>query len=134
MKDKLRLITNTGLGFEQIEDGNSIITSFISKFPDDRLGGYRKTFDDNKFPDPFFHSNFNWLMPVLDLIERLGYDTIIIRRCEKDVVTYSCKIKLQESKSDYVSNTISDYKITAIWDAVIKFCSSYEHKTETINI
>jgi len=123
-----KLMINADLGFEEIADGNRIIMDFINLNKEDKMGGFRNLYDNKNFPEPFFHSSMNWIMPVLDKIERMGFDTLIVRRREKGVVYYSCKIKKEDSTLDYVANTMATFKVTAIWHACIKFCSMPEHK------
>lgn len=128
----MALIVNIDLGFEEVQEGNRVITEFIKLFPDDKWGGFKNLYENKYFPEPYYHSAFQWLMPVVDKIERLGYDTSVVRKKTGDKVTYSCKIrKEQDDKAEFVANTVSDFKITAVWNAVIKFCSSYEHVVET---
>ena len=109
------------LSFEEIDIGNQIIADFI---------GLKKKGNIYKFPRGsegythlYFHSSFEWILQALDHIERLGYDTVIVRLNTVNNVQYSCKIREELLPSDNVlAHVISDHKVTAIWRAVITFC------------
>jgi hypothetical protein len=73
-------LTDTLLSFEEVEEGNKVICDFIHLEKQDTFSGYRYLYHGTNFTDVFFHSSFYWLAPVIDKIERLGYDTNIIGR------------------------------------------------------
>lgn len=74
------MIVNTGLGFQEITDGNEVIRKFIELEKQDTFGGFRYLYRGKESTDLFFHSSFEWQMPIIDCIERLGYDTAIVRK------------------------------------------------------
>ena len=126
------IMIDIDLGFEEVEANNLIIANFIKLHKGDAMGGKEYLYNNKEHSDLYFHSSFEWIMPVLDKIERLGFDTAIVRkRIDKDKVVYNCKIKIDtDEKAEMIANVISEYKITAVWRAVTKFVSQYEIKEE----
>jgi len=128
------LMKNMDQSFEEIEQGNAVIAKFMGLVKDDK-GLYKFAHMKTGYTDLYFHSNIEWLMPVLDKIERHGFDSVIIRMKVDDTVKYSCKIRKEkiDSKADSEAHVICDYKISAIWRTVITFCSKHEQLNEVVN-
>lgn len=91
-------------------DNNRLINAFL---------GYPYNMTDRGYPkEVLFHSNWEYLMPVVQKIEEMGYEVSITKaRCEiKD------KVNLQDGYYGYESlNT----KIEAVYAAVIEFIKHY---------
>jgi len=80
---------------------------------------------DNKeplFEYPHYHSDWNWLMPVVEKIESLGYDVIINGEW--------CNINSVELEDDICDISIKG-KINAVYLAIVEFIKWHnENKNE----
>lgn len=77
-----------------------------------------------------YHSSWDWLMPVVEKIESLGFWVKIMGHTSFDNKYKSCDIKKQKSKSDgdYLYNYEGDWmesKIESVWLAVVEFIKWY---------
>lgn len=128
------LMKNMDQGFEEIELGNAVIAKFMGLVKDDK-GLYKFSHMKMGYTDLYFHSNIEWIYPVLDKIERHGFDSAIMRMKIDDTVKYSCKIRKEkiDPKADSEAHVIDTCKITALWKAVVKFCSTHEQFNEVVN-
>jgi len=71
-----------------------------------------------KGSDLQYHTSWDWLMPVVDKIESLGYDTELVNRLD-DGGIYFC-INDSAVKASYGKT-----KIEATYDAVVEFIKTY---------
>lgn len=117
--------------FQWIIDGNQRIADYIKMFRDDKFGGKRYLWHGKEYTELFFHSDFNWIMPVVDLIERLGYDTSVIRKDVAGKITYSFKVK-KTGSTEYAVSIDGDSKISILWQGVVKFCETHPHEKPRI--
>lgn len=119
----MHTLVDTFLGDDEIIAGNTTIATFIKLNRNDSFGTYIFKYLDKEYYDLYFHSCIEWIYPVIDKIERMGYNTCISRLKVDSKVTYSCKIS-SETNPDESYEVHTDYKITAIWYAVVKFCQT----------
>lgn len=113
--------------FRVMED-NKLIAEFMGwterTDPTERWFGCFKTQDGvihkNTPLDPLlFHSDWNWLMDVVDKIESLNFSVEMNRQEEGD---YQCLIV----KKEIIVQTFSSNKMESVYQAVVKFIKWYE--------
>lgn len=85
------------------------------------------------FEDLEFNHSWDWLMPVVEKIENLGFWTKIQAHTSFDNLYKSCDIKKQKPRSDgdYLYNYEGDWiesKIEAVYNAVVEFIKFYNEK------
>jgi len=104
------LVQNGLLSAALSVDGNKLIAEFMKQWKG--VDCYRYGKDYYGFENLRYHLSWDWLMPVVEKIEGLGFTFII------DGVSAYCyeKGKIMEGKSG-----IAKTKIEAVWIAVIKF-------------
>lgn len=73
----------------------------------------------NKESDLWFHSSWNWLMPVVEKIESLGYPFWISKKTAG--ITYSEKV---DEESNKIFNQ-GETKKQAVYQSVVEFISWY---------
>lgn len=72
---------------------------------------------------PSYHSSWEWLMPIVERIEKEGYDVYIV----KD----RCIIQTANNVAPaFWKVTLGDNKIHAVWRAVIRFITKTEEGAE----
>ena len=69
-----------------------------------------------------YHDDWLWLMPVLDKIELLGFNTIVV--CRARVGYHICHIHNYSDLSDAISFK-SDNKLTTVYNCILKFITWY---------
>jgi len=115
-------LTNNDLSDEDILRGNMIIHNFVKQHRNDSFGGHINKFFNAGVSMLYFHASIDWIYPVVDKIERLGYNTTISRIKDESPLIYHCIIAKDRGEEGQLVHEISNYKITAIWNAVIEFC------------
>lgn len=118
----MNTLVDLDLSFEIILEGNTHILDFIKLDKKERYGGYMYLYLGREYTDLFFHSSMEWLFPVIDKLERLGYSIAIISSHEDGKLKQRCQI---HKGVDLISSVESDYKVTAIWTAVYNVCKLY---------
>ena len=76
-----------------------------------------------------YHCSWNWLMPVVEKIEELGFDTEISRGnqisnygCQScDIGKGFCYGDGEESVKESIAHNLTKIKIEAVYEAVVKF-------------
>ena len=115
-------LTNNDLSDEEVLRGNMIIHNFVKQHRNDPFGGHINKFLNAGVSMLYFHASIDWIYPVVDKIERLGYNTTISRVKDESPLIYHCIIAKEHVAEGRLVHEISNYKITAIWNAVIEFC------------
>ena len=126
---------------EEIVDGNRLIAEFMGKklqkgnFWSKMLGYADEFIIINGEPkwslsDIPYNSSYDWLMPVVEKIEKLGISTNIhyfagIKKHSYGMTT----ITYDSICSEYDLTNYSDSKIEAIYNSVIKFIKWYNKAT-----
>ena len=72
-----------------------------------------------------YHTSWDWLIPVVEKIELLGYVVIIQQR--------SCYIQSHDTRSVLSTAQLFDSKIQTVWTAVISFIQWYNSQSKTNN-
>lgn len=113
---------------QTIEEGNKLIAEFMewkidNSFPDkDRVYRNEKALElDTTFK---YHSSWEWLMPVCEKIESLGYYVSI----EKECCGISSPYPKEEERTGlcFIVNPITkESKILAVYEAVIQFITHH---------
>lgn len=110
---------------EQVANGNYSIAKFDDYLNRNQNPSIEYTDDEwlLKIADSMeYHSSWQWLMPVVDKIEKIGASVFI----QND----ACWIKPNFLKPKFTISNLSDNsKIEAVWLSVIEFINWYnEHK------
>jgi hypothetical protein len=104
--------------FVKYTDANKLIAEFMG---DDVLYGQLDYCTDMAFPfdDLHFHESWDWLMPVVEKIESLGYELIIAES--------RCKINhnTDHSIEEVINIDIIGSKIEATYQVVVEFINEY---------
>ena len=98
---------------EEILEGNELIAKFI---------GRNKSYDER---DRIYHydTSWDWLMPVVEKIESLGWDIEIIKN--------SCAIRCGNKPNRFFETlTICDLKMEAVWSSIVKFIKWYNQQVK----
>lgn len=115
---------------EEILEGNKIIAQFLTTNKDNPDSDefylpqhYEDNGDDWVYEnDLMFHKSWNWLMPVITKIHKLGYVTVFYgNHCEiidKDLFTH--KYDGEGFNVEYYSES-EDKLIDAVWNCVVEF-------------
>ena len=105
----------------QIVNDNKLIAEFMewkidNSFPDkDKVYRLGKRIElGNTFK---FHSSFEWLMPVVEKIESLGY--------EVSIISNECEIGTEGYKYTQISLVKDDNKLRCVYKAVVEFINYY---------
>jgi len=124
---------------KEILAGNNLIAKFVGMEPTnlpgffDTCGDYFNTnFTVGSVPydEAMFHSSWDWLMPVVEKIEKLLNDhhkiggTFVIENYGACVETYNYYINDNHLCSYYSER--GDTKIEGVWKTCVKFCKWYE--------
>jgi hypothetical protein len=108
-------------------ENNKLIAEFMGWTLDDKdLNSYRKL-NNNVFKYSLlsnfkYHTDWNWLMEVVDKIEGLGFSIEMNKQEETD---YQCLIT---KGYDIIFQTFSNIKIEAVYNACIEFIKWYNKK------
>lgn len=101
----------------KIEIGNSLIAEFME--------GYN---DMNRLGILYYDTRIEWIWPVLNKIESLGYDFVISRRgiqiWRRPAAGRSSATDLIIDE-DFLDDYIGEQKIKSIWDCCVSFISWY---------
>ena len=102
------------------EEGNKIIMIFM---------GIKTDLPSSALTICQYHSSWDWLMPVVEKIESLGYVTQIWGLWNKNY-TYSFSITQKGNLNIQVGRGISDHsKIESVYTGVIEFINWYNKNT-----
>lgn len=82
-----------------------------------KIGG---TFDDS-FPYAKYHSSWDWLMPVVEKIEAMGYAFNI---------TYTT-VSIMLNPYERIVYQVSDTKLEAIYQAILSFITFYNKNKQS---
>ena len=98
---------------------NKLIAEFMQK-GFEGFGLYDYNGCHYKVNELIFHSSWDWLMPVVEKIESIGYEfTIIESRCKVSNNT-------DHSTEDLFYIETNDSKINTTYQAVVKFINNYK--------
>jgi len=78
-----------------------------------------------KYHESKYHTEWNWLMPVVEKIESLGYDTELVNRLDEGG-NFFC------INDSIVPQTHAETKLEATYQAVVEFINQY-NKNESID-
>lgn len=73
-----------------------------------------------------YNTSWDWLMPVVDKIERLGYRTDIFKADDSD--THLCQVWTHHAERSQLVSTAKEWsrtKIEAVYGAVVQFIQWY---------
>ncbi len=127
---------------KEIKEGNKLIAEFCGLKPqsekDDRYFNcpdryYKYDIDEFKItntstPDSMlYHKDWNWLMPVLEIIESLGYTINII-----NLYSNEKQIRITNYLGYVCSDIKHDSKIIGIFLAVIDFIKWYNKQKDLL--
>jgi hypothetical protein len=108
-------------------ENNKIIAEFMGMKPHDinELDGFwTNTIKSHKFDSVMnlqFHSNWNWLMEVVEKIESLGYDVFI----------NTCVCRITDVGQDILEDIETfnnENKIQAVYNACVEFIKYYNER------
>ena len=120
---------------ENIIENNKIIAEFLDWEFDDLSETFEtpflklvepQAFGDEQFSCKLqdfeleFHSDWNWLMEVVEKIESLGYRI--------EIVKHICRIYLSNKETIIISENTP--KIEAVYNAVVEFIKWYNNKNK----
>lgn len=110
---------------EEILEGNKLIAEFMGYdyFKNHYIHRDSNTPIGNMFTEDKiqYHSSFDWLMPVVEKIEALGYSVFIQNDC--------CWLRVARAGMKIpIITHLSDNKITSTYKAVIEFIKWYNHQ------
>ncbi len=96
---------------KEIINSNKLIAEFMGKNTNLR------------FIDPYgYHCSWDWIMPVVEKIESIGYPVTI--NCHK-----SCYINITSKDASHIMVDFAETKIEAVYNAVVEFIKWFnEHK------
>lgn len=120
----------------EIIEGNKLIAEFMGVYEINGIYGgctvnpLKNSMTSDKLK---YHFSWDWLMPVIEKIEELGFWTKIYGFTSFDKVYRQCSIKKQKPKSDgdYIYNYEGEWnesKIEATWIAIIEFIKWWYNK------
>ncbi len=125
----------SGLSFDEVLNGNEIIARWLKLYKQRLNGADVYLHNGMQSTELFFHSSLDWIGPVLDKIEKLGYDTSMIRRKVGDGVQYSFRIRQEgESNQDKDIYIIGTNRRIVLWTAVQQFCLKNPPKLNTLEL
>ena len=112
---------------ENIIENNKLIAEFLGETKQpfefsqfgyiNSLGEWKDTFFDNQLK---FHSDWNWLMEVVEKIESLGYRI--------EIVKHICRIYLSNKETIIISENTP--KIEAVYIACVEFIKWYNNQNK----
>lgn len=77
-----------------------------------------------------YHTSWDWLMDVVEKIEKLGFETSLFVNESKQSCKYDFRIfesEILETKCRIIDNT-AETKIKAVWNCVIEFIKWYNEQ------
>jgi hypothetical protein len=123
---------------QEIINGNKLIAEFMgSRFydsptTDGRIffnipilstgGKYLVLNGIQELNEMMFHSSFDWLMPVVDKIESVGYEVTFCRKIKNN----KCTCLIYAINRHFIAD--SDSKIESVYLAVIDFINWYNNQ------
>jgi len=130
-----------------VEENNKLIANFmeypyflsdsgVDSWGDDDVERWEVGFDDYcKVDELKFNSSWNWLMEVVDRIEKLGYDTLISKGYAiSNYGTYYVEIGrdfyMDEENKEVILSFLTNSKIESTYLAVRTFIKWYNGKKE----
>ena len=131
-----------------MKEGNKLIAEFMGLVKEDRYlsfetGRYCKKDNDGCYPDPmkvfikdgravhtlFYSSDWNWLMPVVEKIEEVGYAVEIV---QDSAIIYEHSSK--GTLNCLVHVLSSNGKLEATYKAVIEFIKWYNENPPSFSL
>lgn len=129
---------------EKIKKYNELIARFMKykskkiKYTDFKILSFKIPFLVDIDNDGFiyshmlkFNTSWDWLMPVIERIEFLDYDTIIFRNRVNEENNLSYGFHIKKYNTAYVEAIIKEWgdtKIETVYKGVIKFIKWYNKK------
>lgn len=122
-----------------IEEGNKLIAEFMGAVPTKALG--TETWDvpnmDGLQFVLFYHSSWDWLMPVVEKIEQIGEDLPIVYVV---INGYGCEISYMINHNwpedrDVIADVgypEAQSKIESVWKAVVKFIEKHNEYSSSL--
>lgn len=97
---------------------NQTIADFVKLYKN-ALGGKGYLYKGQEHTNLFFHSNWEWMMPVINAIEELNYDTAIMRKDGK----YIFRVRKKDSDELFINIEGPD-KLNVVFDGIYYFCKN----------
>ena len=135
------------MGFEKVEIGyfgtedetewQKDKEKWMDKVGLDNVGNFFVSIRQNKWhycEDVKYHSSWDWIMPVIEKIESLGYDTVIDFRNNpysqrKDGMSYWAQIG-KDKITDDIFGTSYESKMESVIKCVVKFIQWYNQQNK----
>jgi aspartokinase-like uncharacterized kinase len=82
--------------------------------------------------DGIYHKSWDWLMPVVERIQSIGYHTSMYHDCDKLTYTYRNEMRIvnsDESKIRYRELSNGETMIQCVYTAVVEFVKWHNQLT-----